>query len=366
MNNIKNISIHGLGLLILGVGLLRASPPQPQNVEHPHDMKRITVRKDVILDLRMPYSKILSGESPHIYLGIKNGGDKPLNIDADFGFETWNQLLNEARGTDSEDNLTRPEFIPTWESLEKSVAKKNFGFDILKNGEWQIYAKNGIARSSIRWNYDILPRGTRQIRVSLMTGENEWAFSDWVPLQRLNERKLHDCKTIEILFEGTGRSRMIKQAVIDGETYLFLVNRSNGSRIARVPEGATPRFEVFKKVVEGMTKRTLVIHFDGVNIPPVVHDIVNILTLEGTAETAPHLEVLKDLEKTMAEGSGRPQRQTESRRSMDRNQKSSNKMPHTPTEKTDQQPVSSPWLWTGLIVIFLIVIIFARITLKRN
>ena len=37
-----------------------------------------------------------------------------------------------------------------------------------------------------------------------------------------------------------------------------------------MPEGATPRFEIFKKVVKGMTERTLLIHFDGVDLLRVV------------------------------------------------------------------------------------------------
>ena len=165
---------------------------------------------------------------------------------------------------------------------------------------------------------------------------------------------------------GSMYERVIKQAVIDGETYLFLFNSNNGARIARVPQGATPRFETFKKVVKDNTERTLIIHFDGVDVPPVVHDFHHIVTLEGTAETTPHLQVLKSLEKAMSEGASNPKRQTKSKRSTNRNQKQSNKTPVTTVEETVQQPVSFILLWIGLVVIFLTVIVFAWVKLKRQ
>ena len=45
-------------------------------------------------------------------------------------------------------------------------------------------------------------RETRQIRVSLLTGKDEWVFLDWIPFERLNERKLNECETVETIFNG--------------------------------------------------------------------------------------------------------------------------------------------------------------------
>ena len=77
MNKLRKYWIYGLGLLVVSLGVLRASPEQIKNAGHPHDMEKIAIRDDVTLDLSIPYSKVLFDEFPHIYLGIKNEGDTP-------------------------------------------------------------------------------------------------------------------------------------------------------------------------------------------------------------------------------------------------------------------------------------------------
>lgn len=366
MNKRKVNCICGLVSLIVGLGILSADPEPLKNRESPHDIKKITMREDVTLDLRIPYSKILYGEIPLIYLGIKNEGDKPLNIDADFRFNSDNQLVYEARGADSEDNLTRPEFIPTWERLVKAVAQNHSGFENLKKRDYRIFATYGKRLFPLSLSYDVLPKGTQKLRVSMLTGENEWVFSQWVPLERLNERKLHECETIETIFKGSIYEHTIKQAVIDGERYLFLANPINGTRIARVPDRATPRVETLKKVVGGMTERTLIIHFDGVDVPPVIHDLHNIATLEGSAETTPHLEVLKSLEKAMFERMSSQKQPVKLNQSTNPNQKPPNKSLPTPTANTAQQATSPFWLWVSCILMFFLVLAIAWVKSKRR
>lgn len=291
--------------LILGVFLglvgLSGRPANHQHIHDPkrlHDMNHISIRDDVTLDLRIPYDTILFGEMPHIYIGIKNEGEDPLQINTDFMFETWNQMLYETRGEGSIDNLTRPEKMPDWKGLEDRVKSEQIGFETLEQNESQIYARNGGKPThQLSWNYDIIPEGTEQMRVSLLVGENEWAFSNWVRVTRLNDKVnwLTNQTEIHTILGGTVREQKIRQADINGERYLFLASKRNGTRIARVPEGASPRFEVVGENLE----RKLVIHFDGVDVPPVVHRIASIETLEGSSETTPHLEVLRSLERAM-------------------------------------------------------------------
>lgn len=355
------------------VGKLIAHAGHNHSNGQTHDMQKITIRDDVVLDLSVPYEKILYGEIPHIYLGIKNDGDRPVQINTDFMFESTNQIVFEARTGDSGDNLTKPEYIPEWSKLNQRVESGQIGFESLNKGDSRIYARNGgKPRSQLSWGYDLLPQGTKEIRVSLLVGKNEWAFSDWVPIERYNGQKLHDAQVVETILEGTIREQQIRLATISGEQYLFLTGPNNGTRIAVVPAGATPHFEIEGENLE----RKLIIHFAGVDVPSVVHRIASIETLEGSSLTTPHLEMMSALEKRLEANDSKSGLSTSSTSEPDtqelqpKGQGASNPVqPNTApvtTETSEPELASFPWLWIGAILVVTGVAVFLVFQRQRG
>ncbi len=239
--------------------------------------KRYTVRPDTQLVLKVPYSKVLYGEIPHIYVGIKNDSKAPLKLSSMFDCDTCNQLLFEARMELDGDNLTQPPFIPSWDKLAAST-----DFVELAQGESWLYETQ---KSQILYNYNILPDKTIEIRIALLTGPGEWVFSDWVHLQRLNNQPLDKADIVSTIDFSTIKDLPIRKATIEDQTYLFVAR----TRIARIPNGATPRFEWDKK------KQLLTVHFEGVDVPPLVHFVRMIETRQWSPQTAPHMEELKSL-----------------------------------------------------------------------
>ena len=238
------------------------------------------IRPDTRVVLRVPFEKILEGEWPQMYIAILNKSETPIKL-IDM-FDSREQMIFQARETPSGLNLTRPEFIPNWPRLQSW----RYGYITeLQSYTYKIYD----CIKDIGLYYDIYPRGTKEIRVGILTGPDEWVFSNWARIQRLYDRNLDDCTLLTSVNYSVELDLPIRKALIDNDTYLYYAR----TRICRIPDGATPRFDWDKE------KSMLTVHFDGVDIPPFVYYARMYDFIEWTAEVAPHQEVLAALKREM-------------------------------------------------------------------
>jgi len=244
------------------------------------------INEDVQLVLKIPYEIVLYDEAQHIYLGVKNRSGETLRLQ--WGGDDWEQLLFQARSEPDGENLTEPKFTPEWSRVGNIIDEYMDHFEIKQN-ESRIYMRH---RGGLKANYDRLPPGTREIRVGLLTGPEEWAFSDWVPIRRLNDRRLVDA---EIVYEFPYHSFTVavRRMLIENDEYLFL----EWCRLAKLPEGSTPRLEFYRE--ERTQRPILKTYFDGVDVPPQLTDVGSILEIEWTPEIAPHATMLEELRAEM-------------------------------------------------------------------
>jgi hypothetical protein len=286
MGDIKNRSVICMFVIVLNFAVQAgyADPAADDRLFGLPDGQRIN--EDVQLVLKIPYEVVLYDESHHIYLGVKNRSDEVLRLQ--WGGDDWEQLLFQARSEAAEDNLTAPKFIPEWSRVE-SIINEHMDRLEIKQNEHRIYMRHRIELNA---NYDILPPGTREIRIGLLTGPEEWAFSDWVPIRRLDDRRLVEEEVI-YEYEWHNITFRVRKVEIEGEVYLF----RHYTRLAKLPEGATPRFEFY---IEEKTKIPILkTYFDGVDVPPQITRVQAILEREWTPEIAPHATMLEELRAQM-------------------------------------------------------------------
>ncbi len=248
------------------------------------------INEDVQLVLKIPYEVVLYDESHHIYLGVKNRSDEALKLIGSLDVApAWHQFLYQSRSAPDGKNLTNPEFIPDWDGVDNFVVEEFRHYDELNKGESAVYMRH---RGGLKANYDILPPGTREIRISLLTGPDEWAFSDWVPIRRLDNRRLVEEKVI-YEYEWHNIPFRVMKIEIDGEVYLF----RHYTLLAKLPEGATLRFEFS---IEERTKIPILkTYFDGVDVPSQITRVQAILEREWTPEIALHATMLEELRAQM-------------------------------------------------------------------
>lgn len=295
--------------LFLWCGASLATPSWYYNYDKaaPHDFDKIKVNKDIILDLKVGYESVPYGENFKIYLGIKNAGKKPLGLHKDFLIaDQHEQLFFEAISSKADKQITQADWMPWWKRLEKLNDDQLIS---LEPNQYLLLSSS--PRPSENWvylsmNYPITPMGTQKIRASLLTGPNEWAFSEWIAIDRLGlaEADIFDAPVIKkftyIKTRLEHRECEIRKARVQNEDYLYisLSGSRSSHRMARIPEGASPRIEI-----EGENLETkVVVHFDGSEHKPLVHWVSQIRTLEGSVETAPHLKIVQEIEKKMKEG----------------------------------------------------------------
>ena len=299
MKSFKTNAVICLSAIVLNIGALAAvadSGSDDRLFGLPEGQR---IREDVQVILKIPYEVVLRGEDAIMFLGIKNHSDTPLKLDG--GGDREVQYIAQARTGPQGENLTNPKYIPEWGRLDENFFM--LARDISK-GE-----------SVVKWRrhmfspgYDMVPPGTREIRVGLLTNPEEWAFSDWVPIRRLDDRWLNEEDVIyEYEYADHGFTLPVRQVEIEGDEYLF----NSRYRFAKLPPGATPRFEFFIDDRKGPLLRT---HFDGVDVPPQLTDVGVMRELEWTPEIAPHATILEELRAELEgeqEGSGKAVRQEE-------------------------------------------------------
>ena len=236
------------------------------------------IRKDVILRLVIPYPVIVRNESAHIYIGIQNVSDKLLEI-GDLELDSKYQLMWQVRSKSGGVNIGRTAFVPEWG--QKAILGDDNYYDTdslkpLKYGE-----------SMIIWPYYRFPDETKEVRAALLVGPKQWVLSEWVPLRYAEKTKVSKKQNVFTAKRKVGPGTDIYNIKIEDSSYLM-----TSSRIARIPEGAKPRFEW------DIDKYELTVHFDGVQVPPLVHYVPMIQARKWTADIAPHAKVLKDMKAT--------------------------------------------------------------------
>ncbi len=134
-------------------------------------------------------------------------------------------------------------------------------------------------------------------QLALRLGPDRYAFSQPQSLIMADVAAIETHPVIGEYERVGGKIRSIREVEIDGEKWLF---RSR-FRIARVPEGATPRFRTEDQ------KETLVIEFDGVDEEPVRIDVRQLFPQSGSERTVPHLHLWRSLtDRSMHEMAGTP------------------------------------------------------------
>lgn len=240
------------------------------------------VRPGGLLVVRPAYEVLLENEDAEVYIGIKNLSDVPLKLLSLISVNTQDQLLFQARTGPDGENTTQPNFVPWWGRLASER------FQEIGANEYVVFGSSDFTQ-----RYSFFPPEANEIRVGLLTGPEEWLLSEWVPMRRLEGQRVEDAAVVGIVEMGTGDRTwqlIIRKARIGDDEYLFLRHR----RIARVPPGARPRFEFNRE----RGNEHLIIHFDGVDVPPLV--LLNEPS-GWTPETAPHLQVLEDFKLELEE-----------------------------------------------------------------
>jgi len=325
------------------------------------------INEDVQLVLKIPYEVVLYDEEPHIYLGVKNRSDEALKLIGSLHVaHAWHQLLYQSRSAPDGENLTNPEFIPDWDGVDNFIAEDFGHYDELNKGESVVYMRH---RGGLEGNYDRLPPGTREIRIGLLTGPEEWAFSDWVPIRRLDDRRLEDAEIV-YQFPYHSFTVAVRRMLIENDEYLFL----EWCRLAKLPEGATPRFEFYRE--ERTRRPVLKTYFDGVDVPPQLTDVGSILEMEWTPEIAQHATILEELRTEMRGGRETPDEDSRAQRRISENETSKDSLndiqpapekaedtatpapPPQSSEAASPEPEAEPSpdsrIWPTLLVLLLI------------
>ena len=262
-----------MAFVLAGIGeFAKAHPSRSDWGELPTSLSDdYTVREDARVLLEIPYDTIIQGEPLRVFfVGIQNFSGSPIKILQSTGALELYQVHHQARAEPNSDNLTRPESIPFWEKLEFEM--RGVVYKSLQDGDFQIIDRMTLS----------IPGGSREMRVGFLVGPNEWIFSEWVPVHRVNEQSLQDGEIIaSVEYPGIPDPLPVRIIAINGDKYLFF----SDVRFARVPDGASPRIDWDSR------SRQLVVHFDGIGIPPLITYMPQRQTIEWTPETAPHMVV---------------------------------------------------------------------------
>jgi len=271
MNKIHKILL----VLFAATSIAFASPIQDTKTVKTDVPQGHEIRKDVKLVLGIPYPVVVESERSHIYIGIQNLSSRPVSI-GDLKLFPHYQLMWQARSESEGPNINKARFVPEW------GRKPMLGDDVYYDKGMLKKLKAG--ESAIIWpcySFDF-PKNTKEVRAALLVGPKQWAVSKWVPLRyaktSAKPKKVYTAK------DKIGTAYDIMQVQIEDEQFLMC-----SSRIARLPKDAKPRFDWNVKTHE------LTVHFDGVEVPPLVHYVPMIRARKWTAEVAPHAKVLKDM-----------------------------------------------------------------------
>jgi hypothetical protein len=194
------------------------------------------VKENVLqLDLKIPHEVVIKGERPHIYLGVKNLSDTPFrHICGWLHSDVAEQLYFQARNNVNGPNLTTPIFLPSWKRIDDKT--KLDGLCRLEKGE---FIRHNHSRGHLNPAYDIIPPGTREIRIGILLGSNEWAFSKWVAVRRLDEVVLNEqqiLSSIQYPAINTPHLIYVRRASVGDESHLFI----QAVRCHIIPKHKTP------------------------------------------------------------------------------------------------------------------------------
>lgn len=250
--------------------------------------------QDAKVFLEIPYNVVLGNERAQIYLGFKNVSSRILQMPGDIHFESQAQILCQAKGADNT-LLTKPKVLPNWDSVLKQLAKcevESRPTIMLNKNEYKAFS---YAESNLKFDYNLTPPGTRAIRFGVLIGENEWVFSEWKPILRLDNRLVEGEELVgNVKHSDSIQFPLYKARIVDAD-YLFMM----GFRIARLPENLTPSFSQYEK--HGQIY--LSTHFNNPAVPDHVTQVSRARPVQWTPATAPHAAAYEALLKKLKQDS---------------------------------------------------------------
>lgn len=153
----------------------------------------------------------------------------------------------------------------------------------LKPGQSEVL---GSRELGLLWMDTAMPNPhMKSFQLALRLGSDRYALSESIALTFANVPELEKHPIVAKVERIGDFEVAIRQIEINNEDWLFFSH----FRIARVPEGATPRFST------ETNKQILVIEFDGVEEEPVRIDVRQAFPLSGSKRTVPHLHLWRSL-----------------------------------------------------------------------
>ena len=269
----------------LSLGLLQASP--------------------VKWEIYQAFPSWIEGERFRLFVKIANASDEILPLASIPG----ESVVEQIRLVPSWQNSLRPhshhdhthshhllEVDKPWKSRWKwnDVLQSLYWGRALKPGDSEVIGDLGLRGI---WVENGMPDPHMEsFQLALRYGNDRYALSKKQLLHFADVPKLEEHSSLVDITSTTGFTIPIRQIEIEGEKWLF----QSIFRIARVPEGATPRFRM--EYVPGETLGTgdveeeiLVIDFEGVEEEPVRILVRQAFPLSGSERTVPHLHLWQSL-----------------------------------------------------------------------
>lgn len=187
-----------------------------------------------------------------------------------------------------------------WSDVIKSMTWGN----ALKPNQSEVLGQQELG--GLQYEYGMPDPHMDKFQFALRLGPDRYSLSESQPLVFANLPELEKHPVLTKIEKANGRTTPIRLIEINGENWLF----QRSFRIARVPEGATPRFHL--EYVNGDTlgagdvdEEILVIEFDDVEEEPVRILIRQAFPLSGSKRTVPHLHLWRSLtDRSMLEYAG--------------------------------------------------------------
>jgi hypothetical protein len=245
-------------------------------------------------EIHQAFPSWVEGESWMVFAKITNEGDDMIPLASDLaGFEI-EQIRVVPKWKDGMQPYLHGYKRPTthllqvdqpWKSRVKwdDVLKAMIWGRALKPSQSEVVGELGLREILVEKGMP--DPHMESFQFALRVGPDRYALSESQPLVFADVIELQKNPILAKIDKANGRTTPIRQIEIDGESWLF----QRSFRIARVPEGATPRF----RTEDG--KETLVIEFDGVEEEPVRVNIAQAFPLSGSKRTVPHLHLWRSL-----------------------------------------------------------------------
>jgi hypothetical protein len=290
-----NITSVGKVILVFSLVLCSISGAHP---EHLAEVQRKNLKFNgefvsgvVDFKLSLPYRTMFSDEKPWLVYGIRNTGSHELLVTNyvagkdSVGLVKDGQLWFQFSDGDHSQWNFDPVIGRDWQRMIGNQANLNS----LKPGEY-------VAATSRYGAYfhNASAVGFNKVRAALMIGDNQYSLSNWCDIKVLPNSLKSGAESIEIDYGSLHYKAPLYINELDGEKWVFIQNY----RVTKIPKGSEPVFDVNKKT------SVLTIQFRGGEHEPVTHDVKAIRTLSGPKELVPHLYLVQNMERILANSPG--------------------------------------------------------------